>query len=192
MTVAQKLRQIVDEIRRAKNPDQVREAWALALRLLSRMPPGQVDQAEAERVAAAMEIEGLDAIVRGIESPGARGAAGTGSGAGSAGGTGPGSAGGVAGSSAAPPSPSAITDPAARAKLEHDMESAMRAFRKRIKLARLSDESTLGGRQLTSGKKSGIDAMMPPREFPAAVWIALAEAGRLKHVGEGFYSLPEE
>lgn len=72
---------------------------------------------------------------------------------------------------------------------EADMAAALRAFRKRLKLARLSDESKLGGRQLTSGRASEIDAIIPPREFPPDVWRALVEAGKLKDAGQGFYAL---
>lgn len=71
------------------------------------------------------------------------------------------------------------------------MESALRAFRKRLKLTRLSDESRLGSRQLTGGRHSEIDAIVPPNEFPPKVWIALAEAGRLIHAGGGLYALKE-
>jgi len=75
---------------------------------------------------------------------------------------------------------------------EKDMESALRAFRKRLKVSRLADESKLGARQMTSGRKSEIDAMLPPHEFPNEVWVALAAAGKLKHTGKGFYALPED
>lgn len=74
--------------------------------------------------------------------------------------------------------------------LTEEMEHALKAFKKRLKLTRLSDESKLGGRQLSGGKKSEIDAIIPPTDFPAEVWAALAKAGKLKHTGSGFYALP--
>lgn len=68
---------------------------------------------------------------------------------------------------------------------------ALRAFRKRLKVMRLSDESSLRGRRLTSGKTSEIDAIMPPSEYPREVWAALANDDKLIDSGRGFYALPE-
>lgn len=73
-----------------------------------------------------------------------------------------------------------------------ELEKALRAFRKRLKVMRLADESRLGGRQLTKGRESEIDAIIPPNEFSDVVWRALARDGRLKHTGQGFYALPED
>ncbi|MEZ6242257.1 MAG: hypothetical protein R3B57_04370 [Phycisphaerales bacterium] len=73
---------------------------------------------------------------------------------------------------------------------EHEMNDAMRAFRKRIKMIRLDEESKLGGHGMTSGKKSGVTSIEPPREFPRRVWKALARAGRLVDEGHGFYAEP--
>lgn len=71
---------------------------------------------------------------------------------------------------------------------EGDMTAALKAFRKRLKLTRLDQESKLGGRYTSGGKKSDIDAIVPPNEFPPEVWRALEAAGRLKAAGGGFYS----
>jgi hypothetical protein len=71
-----------------------------------------------------------------------------------------------------------------------DMEAALKAFKKRLKLARLADESKLGGHYTTGGKQSQIDAIVAPNEFRPEVWKALEKAGRLKHTGQGFYALP--
>ncbi len=86
------------------------------------------------------------------------------------------------------PAPAAATPDAAEVT-EREMNDAMRAFRKRIKLLRLNDESKLGAKQLTGGKRSEIDAIEPPREFPPRVWRALVRAGRLRDAGEGFMQL---
>jgi hypothetical protein len=69
---------------------------------------------------------------------------------------------------------------------------AMKAFRNRLKVTRLDAESKLGVGPMSGGKKHGIDAIIPPRDYPQAVWAALAEEGKLRHFGEGFYGLPEE
>ena len=72
------------------------------------------------------------------------------------------------------------------------LKQAMRAFRKRIKLLRLDQESSLGVGPMSSGRKSEIDAIIPPREFPLSVWVALADAGKLRRAGPGFFELVGE
>lgn len=71
-----------------------------------------------------------------------------------------------------------------------DLDAAMRAFHKRIKLGRLADESRLGGRYTSGGRESNIDAIKPPDGFPDAIWQVLARSGKLKDMGGGFYSEP--
>ncbi len=73
---------------------------------------------------------------------------------------------------------------------QHELNDAMRAFRKRLKAARLADESKLRGHYTTSGKPSGIDAIEPPREYPIALWRELARRGVLEDTGQGFYREP--
>ncbi|MFI4898417.1 MAG: hypothetical protein ACIARR_11400 [Phycisphaerales bacterium JB059] len=153
MNVLQKVRQLTDQIRTGTNGLEVVDAWALAERLIGRMP---VDAAEAQRVFKEKDAEGLDALVRALESPSV-----------------------------------AKAEPAVEVS-EREMNDALRMFRKRIKLARLNDESKLGGHGMTSGKKSGIASMEAPREVPRHVWKALARAGKLIDEGHGFYSLPPE
>ncbi|MEM7621788.1 MAG: hypothetical protein AAF235_01130 [Planctomycetota bacterium] len=72
-----------------------------------------------------------------------------------------------------------------KATLDH----ALAAFKKRLKLGRLADESTLGGRYTSGGKQSKIDAIIAPSEFPKEVWDALVQEGRLEYTGQGFYKL---
>lgn len=71
-----------------------------------------------------------------------------------------------------------------------DLDAAMRAFHKRIKVSRLADESRLGGRYTSGGRESNIDAIKPPDGFPDAIWQVLARSGKLKDMGGGFYSEP--
>lgn len=69
--------------------------------------------------------------------------------------------------------------------------AAMRAFRKRLKLTRLDDESQINSRNpLTNGRPSQIDIIMPPVEFPQRVWEELVGRGELRNAGRGFYQLP--
>jgi len=69
------------------------------------------------------------------------------------------------------------------------LRSALKAFKKRLKLTRLDDESRLGKRAMTSGSKSGIVAITPPHQYPRAVWDELVKQGRLKYSGQGLYEL---
>lgn len=87
------------------------------------------------------------------------------------------------------PAPGGSATPASPSELE--LKQALTAFKKRLKLMRLDQESRLGGgRPTTSGKKSDIDQIIPPDRFSRDVWKALAAKKLLKDHGGGFYSLP--
>ncbi|MEO0478084.1 MAG: hypothetical protein AAF196_01255 [Planctomycetota bacterium] len=62
---------------------------------------------------------------------------------------------------------------------------AMKALRKRLKLARLDDESSLGGSSLTSGRESGIVAVRPPEQYPREVWDLLLRQEKVVDAGHG-------
>ena len=89
-----------------------------------------------------------------------------------------------------PPAPAPDPGVAAGAYSHDDKAAALRAFKKRLKLARLSDESRLGGRYTSGGRHSNIDAIEPPEDFPRDIWAALVAEGRLVDTGQGFYALP--
>lgn len=72
-----------------------------------------------------------------------------------------------------------------------DLAAAMRAFKKRLKIIRLNDESKLGGRYTSGGRTSKVDAIEPPTEFDPQIWKVLARDGRLTDTGGGFYALGE-
>ncbi len=86
------------------------------------------------------------------------------------------------------PAPRPATDPPDA----EDLRKALKAFKKRLKLARLDDESRLGRGAMSGGKASGIVAIMAPNQYPQAVWDALVEHGRLKYAGNRLYQLPDE
>lgn len=69
-----------------------------------------------------------------------------------------------------------------------ELKRALKAFKKRLKLTQLDNESRLGGSPLT-GRSSRIVAITPPREFPQAVWDELVRQGKLKRAGQGNYEL---
>jgi hypothetical protein len=68
---------------------------------------------------------------------------------------------------------------------DEELKRALKAFKKRLKLARLDDESGLsrGG-----GKKSGIVGISPPSGFPPGIWEELVAQGKLKREGIGIYT----
>ena len=70
------------------------------------------------------------------------------------------------------------------------LRKAMKAFRRRLKLTKLDQESKLGVGPMSSGRTAEFESIIPPHEFPAAVWKALAADGRLEDTGRGFYKLP--
>lgn len=70
-----------------------------------------------------------------------------------------------------------------------ELRNAFKAFKKRLKLTRLDDESSLGHGPMSSGKSSGVVAITPPHQYPRAVWNALVAQGRLKYAGQGLYQL---
>ena len=72
------------------------------------------------------------------------------------------------------------------------LKNALKAFKKRLKLTRLDEESRLGHGAMSSGGKSGIVAITPPTRYPQAVWDELVRRGKLRRAGHGLYELPDE
>ena len=66
---------------------------------------------------------------------------------------------------------------------------AMRAFRKRLAMTRLDEESKLGRGPLSKGSGFSAAAITPPVEWPDSVWQELARQGKLRYIGHGFYEL---
>jgi hypothetical protein len=72
------------------------------------------------------------------------------------------------------------------------LKAAIKAFKKRLKLTRLDDESSLRGGHTTSGRASAIFAITPPNDFPLEIWEELVKQGKLKKAGRGTYELVEQ
>lgn len=70
-----------------------------------------------------------------------------------------------------------------------ELKSAMKAFRKRLKLTQLDDQSRIGKSPFSSGRASGIVAITPPDQFPLYVWEELVRLGQLRRAGRGQYEL---
>ena len=70
-----------------------------------------------------------------------------------------------------------------------ELRKALKAFKKRLKLSRLDDESNLGRGAMTGGKASSIVAIAPPNQYRQAVWDELVTQGKLRYTGHGLYEL---
>jgi hypothetical protein len=71
------------------------------------------------------------------------------------------------------------------------LKNALKAFRKRLKLTLLDDESRLGHGPMSSGGRSGIVAISPPDRYPQAVWDELVRQGKLRYAHHGLYELSD-
>jgi hypothetical protein len=72
------------------------------------------------------------------------------------------------------------------------LKAAFKAFKKRLKLTQLDEESKIAGGPLSKGKGPEIVAITPPSQFPQAVWDELVKRGKLKSAGGGMYEIVEE
>jgi hypothetical protein len=90
---------------------------------------------------------------------------------------------------ATPPPAQPPAQPPAFSKEE--LKMAMKAFRRRLRLTQLDDESRLGHGAMTGGLKSGVVAIVPPNQYPQAMWDELVRMGKLKYVGKGLYESNE-
>jgi hypothetical protein len=71
-----------------------------------------------------------------------------------------------------------------------ELKGALKAFKKRLKLTRLDNESRLSKSPLT-GHASDIVAISPPNQYSQAVWDELVRQGKLRKAGGGLYGLAE-
>lgn len=75
---------------------------------------------------------------------------------------------------------------------DEDLKKALKAFKKRLKLTRLDEDSKLGHSPLTGTGKSQIVSIRPPAGFGKEIWEELADKGFLKRDTTGFYELAGE
>ena len=71
---------------------------------------------------------------------------------------------------------------------EEDLKKALKAFKKRLKMQQLEEDSRLGHSPLT-GSKTKIVSIQPPSGFGREIWEELTEKGFLTRDGVGFYAL---
>ena len=72
---------------------------------------------------------------------------------------------------------------------QEQIKAAFKAFKKRLKLTQLGEDSKLSRSPMTAGRRSDIVAIQPPGQFPQAVWDELVKQGKLKKAGQGMYEL---
>ena len=90
------------------------------------------------------------------------------------------------------PTTDATPEPTLEGPSKEELRLAMKAFRKRLKLTQLDDDSRLGHGAMTGGSKSRVAAITPPDQFAKAIWLELANQGKLRREGGGLYSLVEQ
>jgi hypothetical protein len=71
---------------------------------------------------------------------------------------------------------------------EEELKKALKAFKKRMKIMQLDEDSRLGHSPLT-GAKNKVQSIQPPAGFGAAIWEELADQGFLKRDGQGFFEI---
>lgn len=75
---------------------------------------------------------------------------------------------------------------------KEQLKGAFKAFKKRLKFTRLDAESQLSKNPLSTGRGSGIVAIIPPVDYPPEVWDELVRQKKLKKAGHGLYELAPE
>ena len=71
------------------------------------------------------------------------------------------------------------------------LKRALKAFRKRLKVVRLDQESSAGGGAFSAGRESDIIGVRAPDQYPQEVWDELVRQKRLvASRDEGIYELP--
>ena len=75
---------------------------------------------------------------------------------------------------------------------EEELKKALKAFKKRLKLTRLDEDSRIGHGPLSGTGKQKIVSIQPPSGFGREIWDELAAKGNLKNDGGGFYELIRE
>lgn len=166
-----KLAELVSEIYLTEDPKKKNTLWKSAYAALQKTEANQV---RVQNVIAMRNVEQLAKLVNEL-TIGAKSAAE------------PVKSDPTLPSGSAPGTAGAPASPAAPAIDPETLKSAIRAFKKRLKLLRLDEESKITVRPMTHGGKSEVRCIIPPDSYPKAVWDELVKQGRLKYTGQGFY-----
>ena len=68
------------------------------------------------------------------------------------------------------------------------LRRAFKAFKKRLKVTALDEDSRLGHGAFGKGS-AGVSAIQPPNQYPAEVWQELHRQGKVRNLGHGLYEL---
>jgi hypothetical protein len=79
--------------------------------------------------------------------------------------------------------------PPADTPSREELKAAFKAFKKRLKVTQLDQDSSISGGPLSGGRRATILAITPPNQFSQAVWEELVRQGKLKRGGGGTYEL---
>lgn len=72
---------------------------------------------------------------------------------------------------------------------KEELDRALKAFKKRLKLTRRDNESSFASRATTGGRVSGIFAIGLPDGFSAEVWGELVRLNKIKRAGGNTFEL---
>lgn len=75
---------------------------------------------------------------------------------------------------------------------ESELKRALGAFKKRLKMIKLDDDSRLGHGPLSGGSRETVVSIQPPSGFGKSIWEELADMGHLKRDTTGFYELTDK
>ncbi len=178
----QTLAELASDLFLCEDTSQAKRLWDRVGKALQHV---DADAARAGEIVSQQDVKGLTRLVNELTAPGrpASGAASTAS---------PSSASTTRGIPARPAEQSSGSDEPVDIGDKQVLKRAMKAFRKRLKLTRLDEESKIGVGPLSGGKQSKVVAINPPTQFPQAVWDELVKQGRLTTDGHGFYSVVEQ
>ncbi len=90
--------------------------------------------------------------------------------------------------------PESASAPLPDAPSEETCRQALRAFRKRMALTRLDDESQISSHSpLSKGAGSQTATpIVPPSDWQESVWQELVRQGKLRYIGHGCYDLTKQ
>lgn len=69
------------------------------------------------------------------------------------------------------------------------LKRALKAYRKRLKLARRDDESSSSRNPLSRGESSSIIGVRAPEQYDREIWDMLIQQGKLRDAGDGLLEL---
>lgn len=75
---------------------------------------------------------------------------------------------------------------------DDELKKALRAFKKRMKLTQLDDDSKIGHGPMSGGSKEKVVSIQPPVGFGREIWEELTEKGHLRRDGIGFYEFVKD